>query len=304
MMKGLEGHSFCPPFCSSCTAGKAARKPSREPGSAVTTYLERVHMDLMGPTTPSVRSNTYMLTITDQYSGRVWVFFRKTKQRIVEQIKIWIRDVEFESRRYLQGQRVQSIRFDRGREFLNKAMTDFCANRGTQLEPTVGYHPEGNGVAERCNRTIMHRALAIRVAVGLPEEYWEFAAETVVYLRNRGVVKKMTESPWEQWTGKKPNSAHLRVWGCPVYVLIPKEKRTKQEPRTWEGIFVGYKEDTDKVYKVWSLTEKKVYEVRFLVFDETKTGVRKQQVDSLEAAEELELGDQPLEREVSGPTIH
>ena len=56
---------------------------------------------------------------------------------------------------------MQSISFDRGKEFLNKSMKDFCANIGPQLEPAVGYHPERNGVAERYNRTIIHRAFAI-----------------------------------------------------------------------------------------------------------------------------------------------
>ncbi len=63
-----------------------------------------------------------------------------------------------------------------------------------------------------------HRALTIRIAVGLPEEYLEFAAETVVYLRDRGVIEKMTKSPWEQRTGEKPKLAHLRV-GVALYTI-------------------------------------------------------------------------------------
>jgi hypothetical protein len=28
----------------------------------------------------------------------------------------------------------------------------------------------------------------------------------------------------------KPEVGHLRIFGCPVYIHVPKEKRTKMEP--------------------------------------------------------------------------
>lgn len=37
-----------------------------------------------------------------------------------------------------------------------------------------------------------------------------------------------------------------------------------------QGVFVGYKEETDKIYLVWNSTDKKVHEVRFVEFDESK----------------------------------
>ena len=64
---------------------------------------------------------------------------------------------------------------------------------------------------------------------------------------------------------------YLRVFGCPAWVLIPKEKRTKLAKRAWQGVFVGYKEETDKIYLVWNPTDKKVHEVRFVEFDESKS---------------------------------
>jgi hypothetical protein len=57
------------------------------------------------------------------------------------------------------------------------------------------------------------------------------------------------------------------VFGCPAWVLIPKEKRTKLAKRAWQGVFVGYKEETDKIYLVWNPADKKVHEARFVEFD-------------------------------------
>ena len=35
---------------------------------------------------------------------------------------------------------------------------------------------------------------------------------------------------------------HINIFGCPVYVHIPKEKRTKLDPSGNKGIFLGYYE--------------------------------------------------------------
>jgi hypothetical protein len=32
------------------------------------------------------------------------------------------------------------------------------------------------------------------------------------------------------FTGKKPEVSHLKIFGCPVFIHIPKEKRNKMDP--------------------------------------------------------------------------
>ena len=83
----------------------------------------------------------------------------------------------------------------------------------------------------------------------------------------------MQKSPMEQWTGKKPSTKHLRVWGCPAFVYIPKSKRTKHMARAWEGVFVGYQEDTEKIWRIWHPQEKKLYKLKFVIFNQLRTGV-------------------------------
>lgn len=166
--------------------------------------------------------------------------------------------------------KVIATRFDRRKEFLNEAMKVFCSGRATRIEPTVGYHPEGNGISERSMRTISERGAAMRHEMDLPAAYWEFSNAVAAYLRNRGIVNGMAKSPWELQRGEKPRARRLRVFGCPAWVLIPKEKRTKLDRKAWQGVFVGYKDETDKVYSVWNPADKKVHEVRFVEFDESK----------------------------------
>lgn len=68
------------------------------------------------------------------------------------------------------------------------------------------------------------------------------------------------KSPEELFIGKKPEVSHLRIFGCPVYVHIPKEKRSKLDPSGKKGIFVGYS-DSSKGFRVHILGLKKIEEV-------------------------------------------
>jgi len=69
------------------------------------------------------------------------------------------------------------------------------------------------------------------------------------------------------FTGEKPEISHLRIFSCPVYVYVPKEKRSKLDPSGKKGIFVGYSE-TSKAYKVYILGHKHVEINRDVTFDE------------------------------------
>ena len=52
------------------------------------------------------------------------------------------------------------------------------------------------------------------------------------------------------YTGKKTEVSHLNIFGCPVYVHILKEKRTKLDPSGNKGIFVGYCE-VSKSFRIY-----------------------------------------------------
>lgn len=73
---------------------------------------------------------------------------------------------------------------------------------------------------------------------GLPMYLWVEACNTVVYVQNRSPHKKMKDMTLEEaYTGVKPKVNHLRIFGCPFYMHVPKEKRSKLEPTGKRGIF-------------------------------------------------------------------
>ena len=58
------------------------------------------------------------------------------------------------------------------------------------------------------------------------------------------------KTPKKMYTRKKPEVNHLKIFGCPVYVHIPKEKITKLDPSGKKGIFVGYCE-VSKAFRIY-----------------------------------------------------
>ena len=84
------------------------------------------------------------------------------------------------------------------------------------------------GLQKMKNGTIMEATREMLHDQDLPMHLWAEATRIAVYVQNRTphrVLKKKT--PEEVFYGKKLEVNHLRIFGCPVYIHIPKEKRTK-----------------------------------------------------------------------------
>jgi len=52
------------------------------------------------------------------------------------------------------------------------------------------------------------------------------------------------------FAGKKSGMDHLRIFGCPAYIHIPKDKRKKLDPSSMKGTFVGYS-NSSKAYRIY-----------------------------------------------------
>ena len=74
----------------------------------------------------------------------------------------------------------------------------------------------------------------------IPMHLWVEAARTIVYVQNHTPHRVIENKNLEEvFSSKKPEVSHLRIFGCPMYIHIPKEKRTKLDPSGKKGIFVA-----------------------------------------------------------------
>ena len=47
-------------------------------------------------------------------------------------------------------------------------------------------------------------------------------------------------TPFESWSGHKPDVTHFRIFGSRAWARIPTEKRKALQPKNKECLFVGY----------------------------------------------------------------
>ena len=69
--------------------------------------------------------------------------------------------------------------------------------------------------------------------------------------------------------GKKPEVGHFRIFGILTYSHVPSKKRTKLEPTTEKGIFVGY-DETAKAFRIYLPSQRKVVVRRDVKFEEER----------------------------------
>jgi hypothetical protein len=234
-------------LCKGCALGKYTKTVFSSSDSRAAGILDLIHSNVCGlMSSASLTGSLYYVVFIDDFSRKSWIFFMNTKEQVFSRFQEFKALVENHT-----GKKIRVLRSDNGGEYTSKEFMDFCAGEGIRRELTVPYNPQENGVAERKNRAIVGAARAMLHYQGLPLFLWAEACYTAVYLQNRSphkVVGSMTLE--EDFSGKKPEVGHLRIFGCITYSYVPSEKRTKLEPTTEIGIFVGYSE-TSKAFCIY-----------------------------------------------------
>ena len=72
---------------------------------------------------------------------------------------------------------------------------------------------------------------------------------------------------YEVWKGYKPNVNHLRIFRCSAYAHIPKDERSKMDPKAKKSIFLGYGIGV-KGYRLFDTDTSKVFHSRDIIFHE------------------------------------
>ncbi|GJS03246.1 retrovirus-related pol polyprotein from transposon TNT 1-94 [Tanacetum coccineum] len=267
LVKNLPKLKFDQHFCDACKIGKQAHASHKAKNVVSTTKcLELLHMDLFGPS--AVRSyggNRYTLVIVDDYSRYTWTRFLKNKTEAFDQFEIFSKKIQNQL-----GCTIVSIRTDHGREFDNEVQFgEFCNANGITHNFSAPRTPQSNGVVERKNRTLQEMSRTMLNEQSLPQKFWCNAVDTSTYILNRILIRTILgKTPYEILRGRKPTLDYFRVFGSKCFILNTKDYLTKFDPKSYEGVFLGYSQNS-KAYIILNKHTRKIEESLNVTFDET-----------------------------------
>ena len=78
--------------------------------------------------------------------------------------------------------------------------------------------PQQNGITELRNHTLLDMVCSMLENSSLLDYLWGEALRTTTYILNQVLSKFVPKTPFELWSGRKPNLHHFRVWGYKVEV--------------------------------------------------------------------------------------
>ena len=224
--------------------------------------LDYIHYDLQGPyTVPSKGCASYMLTIIDDFSRKVWVFFLKKKSDVLATFKEWKIMIEKQTRKHVKCLHTNN-------DFKNcyDEFNTLCKLKGIVRHHIVRHIPQQNGVAEQMNRTFMEKVCCMLSNVGLPKSFQVEASSIACFLINCSpstAIDKRT--PQKVWSGTPTSYSDLKIFGCPAYAHVD---NGKLEPKSIKCVFLGY-ESNVKGYNLWYPETKKIILSRDVIFYET-----------------------------------
>ncbi|GKG21040.1 retrovirus-related pol polyprotein from transposon TNT 1-94, partial [Tanacetum coccineum] len=100
--------------------------------------------------------------------------------------------------------------------------------------------------------------------------------------------------------GRKPTLNYFRVFGSKCFILNTKDYLTKFDPKSYEGVFLGYSQNS-KAYIILNKHTRKIEESLNVTFDETPPPLVDDDLDEEEAIREIEKKN--LENAVEDETL-
>lgn len=252
--------------CQGCLEGKIHKLPFSTSETKTSRTCELIHADTCGPMEEtSVGGSRYFVILKDDYSNYRSVYFVKGKDEVKKCIEDFINQSQ-----NITGNKVKTFRSDNGLEFVNKEVKQLFQLHGIVHQTTVPYTPEQNGKAERENRTLVEAARTMLYSKDMPKKLWAEAINTAAYVLNRtGKSNEPGKTPFETWTKETFDINTLKIFGTPVFVHIPKEKRRKWDSKGEKGVMVGYGQHV-KGYRIYFPNKNDVETKRDVVFIEQK----------------------------------
>ena len=186
--------------CRYCTRCQFTKTPESMPAPLQPVIAskpwELVAVDIL-KVPPSSQGNQYVLVVQDYFSK--WPFARGLPDQKAERIVQVLKDDIFS----LVGP-PRKLHSDQGRNFESTILADLCEAFGVKKSRTTPYHPMGDGLVERMNRSL----LSLMRSYVNKERDWEEHLQLLLFLYRTTKHATTGLSPYEVLFGSNPPSFH------------------------------------------------------------------------------------------------
>nr|GEX53953.1 retrovirus-related Pol polyprotein from transposon TNT 1-94 [Tanacetum cinerariifolium] len=140
--------------------------------------------------------------------------------------------------------------------------TRFANNRGPLTS-------QSNEIVERTHHKLRKTSRAMLDEQSIPQKFLCHALDMETYIFNRVYIRKfINKTPYEILRNRKPSVEYIRVFGCKVFIVSTKVNLTKFDPKSYEGMFLGYSQ-TSKAYIILNKEKMRIEEYLKVTFDES-----------------------------------
>eukprot|EP00731_Ephydatia_muelleri_P032451 Em0023g958a len=173
-----------------------------------------VCVDIMGPLPETNRGSKYVLVAADCFTKWVEVYGISNQEALTVAVKL----VDEMFCRFSPPEQIYS---DQGRQFESELIKEICKLLQIKKSHTTPYRPQGNGMVERFNRTLLDM---LATAVGDNPADWENCIHKLCFAYNTSVHSSTGYSPFFLMFGRQA--------AIPVDLMYPlrREEEDKELP--------------------------------------------------------------------------
>ena len=223
--------------CRSCAATKSRKaQRSRDAMTPASAAYDTADVDICEVDEPDHSGHRFVVTITDRHTRYRWSKLLKAHKDSPGALREFHHWVVSEGHR--PRDTVMELHGDG--EFMKGEFAATAKELGMRITGSPPYCQWGNGVAENTFRTLMAGTRALLHHARLPSTFWGLAYMHVTDVRNLvGSAHSEYVSPHEALHGSVPDVTHLLPFGQIVAAHVDAAQRSKLEPTSRFGIYVG-----------------------------------------------------------------
>jgi transposase InsO family protein len=184
--------------CEKCQKNKMTQCHTRLPLTITDTpssVFEKCTIDIVGPLSPSMIGNRYILTVQDDLS-KFLIAVPMAEQSAEEVAKAFVDNV------ILIYGTPRTILSDCGSQFLSETFKGVCRLLGIKRTQTTSWHPQSNGSNERTHKGLIEY---IRNYVNADLSNWDHWVKYAAFVHNTTPHRATGYMPFELLFGRLPN---------------------------------------------------------------------------------------------------